>query len=342
VKVALAQVEVVAAAPGWIVERIDGNFDQECGRWLGEERQANLVTLAHEDGSLAIYGHLKRGSLTRKLVGERVARGEYLGAVGSSGYSSYPHLHFELLDLTGPVVDPFAGPANSTTAESWWRDQPPYYDSRFYALMTHGGEPTVACNNRERTEVKHRFAPGDEVFLVSYVRDVLQGQRLKMWVLDPDGEVVATGKYRARDPHWAIFLVTHRLLLPGNAQPGTWILRARFAGETLEHAFEVGDFEPQRGVEAARPSHLRPGARRKVRVFGSGLTRDMAAYVVSPVEVDHGVEVIKTRVRSRRVKLTLRIDPSASPGPRHVVLTASDYSQLVLENAFEVVPARVE
>ena len=342
VKVALSQVEVVAAAPGWIVERVDGNFDQECGVWLGEERRANLVAVAHDDGSLAIYGHLKNGSVTGKQAGEWVARGEYLGAVGSSGYTSYPHLHFEVLDLAGAVVDPFAGPANTTTVDSWWRDQPPYYDSRFYEIMTHSAVPTVACNNREWTEVERRFAPGDGVFLVAYVRDILKGHRLKVSVIGPETEVVATGKYKAREPHRAIFLITHRFKLPKDAEPGTWTFRAQFRGQTLEQTFEVGDFEPQRGVGAVRPARLRPGERRRLRLSGFGLSKDLVAYVASPVEIDHGVEILKARIKPRKVRLTLRIDPSAAPGPRHVVLTASDYSQLVLKNAFEVARAPAE
>lgn len=342
VKVALAQVEVVAAAPGWIVARVDGNFDQECGRPTEVERQANLVVIAHVDGSMAVYGHLKKGSVTTKQPGESVERGEYLGAVGSSGFTSYPHLHFEVTDLAGRVVDPFAGPANDTTAESWWREQPPYYDSRFYAIMTHSAEPTVACNNREWTWVQRRFAPGDDVYLVAYLRDLRKGQRVKLWVIDPNGVTAGSASFRARDPHWAIDLLTHRLKLAADAPPGLWTYRAKFGGEILEQPFEVGRFEPLSGVATVRPKRVRPGARRKIRITGFGFSEELVAYVASPVEIERNIEVLKSRIKPRRIRLTLRVGSAASPGSRHVVLTAPDYSQLVLEDAFEVAasPAR--
>jgi murein DD-endopeptidase MepM/ murein hydrolase activator NlpD len=48
------------------------------------------------------YNHLSRRSA---FVGERLSRGEVLGAVGSTGYSTGPHLHFETLE-NGSFVNP--------------------------------------------------------------------------------------------------------------------------------------------------------------------------------------------------------------------------------------------
>lgn len=110
-----SEVAVLAAAPGVVVYKQDGQYDRSCG-FTGQ--QWNAVYVRHNDGSTAWYGHLKNGSLTAKGVGESVARGEQLGLVGSSGNSSTPHLHFELYDRDGNLVDPFAGACNATTAES--------------------------------------------------------------------------------------------------------------------------------------------------------------------------------------------------------------------------------
>lgn len=93
---------VVAAAPGIIVMKEDGQFDRSCS--LGT-LPWNAVYLRHADGSMTWYGHLKSGSLTAKPVGEWAQTGEFLGVMGSSGDSTGPHLHFEVR-VNGQAVDP--------------------------------------------------------------------------------------------------------------------------------------------------------------------------------------------------------------------------------------------
>ena len=119
------EVEVIAAAPGQIVSKDDGNFDRNCsfnsGSW-------NAVYVEHGDGSTAWYGHLKNGSLTAKNVGDSVALGEHLGVVGSSGNSTVAHLHLEVYDDQWNLIDPYQGTCNSLNATSWWANQPGYYE----------------------------------------------------------------------------------------------------------------------------------------------------------------------------------------------------------------------
>jgi murein DD-endopeptidase MepM/ murein hydrolase activator NlpD len=61
-----------------------------------------LVTVAHGSGVRTMYAHLARVDVE---VGATVAAGAIVGAVGSSGISSGPHLHFEVR-LRGAAVDP--------------------------------------------------------------------------------------------------------------------------------------------------------------------------------------------------------------------------------------------
>ncbi len=93
IKMANDEVEAIAAAAGTIIAKFDGNFDQQCV-WTNDP--ANAIILQHADGSRSWYWHLKKFSLTNKVVGETVSKGEFLGVVGSSGRSSGPHLHFEV------------------------------------------------------------------------------------------------------------------------------------------------------------------------------------------------------------------------------------------------------
>jgi hypothetical protein len=62
----------------------------------------NLVIVEHNDGWRSYYAHL---SETVVEVGQEVRQGELLGGAGSTGYSTGPHLHFELR-YGGRPVDP--------------------------------------------------------------------------------------------------------------------------------------------------------------------------------------------------------------------------------------------
>ncbi len=66
----------------------------------------NVVEVRHKDGSICRYGHLSQTSVT---VGETVQKSKtVLGKVGSTGMSTGPHLHFEILTPSGKSVNPMA------------------------------------------------------------------------------------------------------------------------------------------------------------------------------------------------------------------------------------------
>jgi len=62
----------------------------------------NLVIVEHKDGWLSYYAHLTEIVVK---VGQEVRQGELLGGAGTTGYSTGPHLHFELR-YQGRPVDP--------------------------------------------------------------------------------------------------------------------------------------------------------------------------------------------------------------------------------------------
>jgi murein DD-endopeptidase MepM/ murein hydrolase activator NlpD len=62
----------------------------------------NHVMLRHADGIYSLYAHLKPGSVV-VAKGDRVKAGSKLGAVGTSGNSTEPHLHFHLCDAPDPL-----------------------------------------------------------------------------------------------------------------------------------------------------------------------------------------------------------------------------------------------
>jgi murein DD-endopeptidase MepM/ murein hydrolase activator NlpD len=82
--------EVTAAAPGRVVQA------GPAGTY------GNLVTLRHDNGFETRYAHL---SSVDVKVGDVVEAGADLGKVGTTGYSTGPHLHFEVRH-DGKTIDP--------------------------------------------------------------------------------------------------------------------------------------------------------------------------------------------------------------------------------------------
>ena len=73
----------------------------------------NYVMLRHTWG-FSLYAHLERVNVN---VENRIPAGTQIGVMGSTGFSTGTHLHFELRDLTGTVIDPSeffqTGPINA-------------------------------------------------------------------------------------------------------------------------------------------------------------------------------------------------------------------------------------
>ncbi len=110
--------DIVAAADGVVSSIHDGEFD-ECttGDCAGGDGYGNHVRIDHADGRETIYAHMKKWTVAVS-EGQVVTCGTLVGQVGSSGYSTGPHLHFEVRTAGGERVDPFVGTCNGGTS-SW-------------------------------------------------------------------------------------------------------------------------------------------------------------------------------------------------------------------------------
>lgn len=73
----------------------------------------NYVVIAHGSGISTLYGHLLDTNVT---VGQSVVRGQMIGREGSTGFSTGPHVHFELR-VNNAVTDPM--PYMPVPGTSW-------------------------------------------------------------------------------------------------------------------------------------------------------------------------------------------------------------------------------
>jgi murein DD-endopeptidase MepM/ murein hydrolase activator NlpD len=84
--------DVFAAREGIVIEVASDFFESGTSMDVDGPR-ANLVRILHDDGTMALYGHLNWNTI-RVVPGQRVRRGEYLADSGNTGFSTGPHLHF--------------------------------------------------------------------------------------------------------------------------------------------------------------------------------------------------------------------------------------------------------
>ncbi len=88
-----AGIPVVASASGTVVTAYSG--------WRG---YGHTVVIDHGGGIKTRYAHMYPGSITVR-AGQKVYQGQQIGRIGSTGNSTGPHLHFEML-VNGYKVNP--------------------------------------------------------------------------------------------------------------------------------------------------------------------------------------------------------------------------------------------
>lgn len=88
----------VCAARGGVVTAVRKDSDR---RGLKTENlsDGNYIFIQHDDGSEANYWHFKKDGVVVS-VGDTVQAGQLIGYSGNTGYSAFPHLHFEVRGYT--------------------------------------------------------------------------------------------------------------------------------------------------------------------------------------------------------------------------------------------------
>jgi len=65
--------------------------------------EGNHIIIKHDDGSEAMYWHLKKDGVL-VAVGDTVTQGQHIGYSGNTGYTAFPHLHFQVFDAAGKNI----------------------------------------------------------------------------------------------------------------------------------------------------------------------------------------------------------------------------------------------
>ncbi len=233
------KVRVIAAAPGQIIARTDGAFDRRCG--MGSNLPVNSITIQHEDGTRALYWHMKNGSVTTKGIGDFVTTGEYLGYVGSSGSSTNPHLHFEVQDSLGNPIDPWQGPCNPDIVVSRWNSQKPYPNSGIMSILTLSGVPSApACPGAETVPLSNHFDQGSTAVIEMHLRDLVPGTVCLTRIYNPGGGLVATENDSIGNNFFAAAWFRFTYNIPNNSQVGTYRIQVDYQGKKASHYFTVG------------------------------------------------------------------------------------------------------
>ena len=83
----------ILAARAGVVAKVVDEYTRG-GRRKSLGGKANRVAVVHDDGSVAMYVHLAKGAAV--AIGDRVIAGQRLGPSGNTGFTTDPHLHFEV------------------------------------------------------------------------------------------------------------------------------------------------------------------------------------------------------------------------------------------------------
>lgn len=91
------------------------------GDWYyqGRNDTGNMVVIKTDDGFTIKSMHLKSGSIPENIKeGARINIGDVIGTMGNTGYSTAPHLHYQIEDAQGNPIDPTSSVQTFAALES--------------------------------------------------------------------------------------------------------------------------------------------------------------------------------------------------------------------------------
>lgn len=146
--------EIIAIARGRVIKVINGVRESQTKEIIDKAQTSlyygNIVYLEHANGTQTRYAHLQHGSIPSNIqAGAIVEKGQVLGYMGTTGYSTGVHLHFEVLE-NGKRVDP----------APYLLGQKNVVDFNEFVPINREGLPTLTVNT---TNLRIRKTPNGEL-----------------------------------------------------------------------------------------------------------------------------------------------------------------------------------
>ncbi|MBN8530782.1 MAG: M23 family metallopeptidase [Alphaproteobacteria bacterium] len=191
-------VKVLAAAEGVVRGVRDGVEDVYFGdadkKTVQNRECGNGVVLRHPGGIETQYCHLRKGSIAVKQ-GEEVKTGQVLGLIGLSGFTEFPHVHFEVR-RGKTIIDPFVGETKQTGCHVerhpiWTRDALETISHIPTAVLASGFavEKVTAPEARDGKYNEKTFRPDAPLIMFWVdVMGILPGDRIELEIKFPDGK----------------------------------------------------------------------------------------------------------------------------------------------------------
>jgi len=212
-------VTILCSAPGIVTYTHDGEYDRYT-EWINGV-YANAVIVSHSDGSEAWYWHMRKNSVNVEL-GDTVAVGDTLGYVGSSGYSSGPHIHFEIQQ--NGTVDPYSGFCQTDTSR--WLEQGEYVLNLPFEVMDNGLTiiPLDWSMISERPPTKSHVTAPSTIYSWLRLRNVSSSDLLT-WEFYANGSLWNSYSFNPYDTYSSSWWYVYWNLPSGSNYYGDWEIK---------------------------------------------------------------------------------------------------------------------
>lgn len=239
---------VFAAADGQVEQTFDGFFDRETQRGKPD---SNMIILRHSNGLRTAYAHLRKNSL-RVKKGDLVSRGQELAFVGSSGDSSGPHLHFEVLDCSGKAIDPIQ--QNLFNQQISFQLDPQVMDMAVSQIRDFSKEkPEQQIEGLKSNSFLAE--PNQSNSIIIWISEMIKGNEIEMDVIDPDHKQVSEVKNIVGEmtkEHPMIAAATSKFKFPTEGQ---WTIITKVNGKKLNQMnFKIRSPKREVAGEESKPN----------------------------------------------------------------------------------------